>query len=163
MKRVLHITTLLVATITFSACDSLNSLISTPPADYTGTYADMDVDFGAVCGVPRKGEVHLRISTETGEDASVHDLTLTSVIFDAGADGETITHEATWRVNGRLKNLNSGAIADFGTVTLARDGSNFSGHVTIYNVECATPATDPSKPDLITYTRVTVPFKATAQ
>lgn len=161
MKKILTLASLILAALALSACDTLNSLVSVPPADYTGTYADMDVSFGDVCGVPRKGEVHLRINTQIVEDASVHDLTLTTVIFDAGADGTTITNDAAWRVNGSVKSLNSGAITDFGTINLTKDGSTFPGRVTIYNVECVTPAPEPSQPDLITYARVTVPFTAT--
>lgn len=163
MKRTLQITTLLLVTLTLAACDTLNGLISVPPTDYTGTYADTNVDFNAVCGIDRTGEIHLRISTELADDASVHDLTLTTVIFDAGPNGETLTNEAHWRVNGDSNNLNSGAINDFGTINLTKNDNRFQGRVTIYNVECITPAPDPSQPDQITYARISAPFNATAQ
>jgi len=160
MKRILQIAALALAALTLSACDTLHDLVKVPPADYTGTYADLDVAFGPVCGLPRNGEVHLKISTQIAEDVSVHTITASTVIYDAGEGGETLTTSAEWTVNGTAKNLNSGAIDDFGHVTLKKDADRFIGRITLYNVECVTPAPDPGQPDTITYGRVTVAFEA---
>lgn len=160
MKHILKFALLAFAALTLSACDTLNDLIQTPAADYSGTYADLNVNFGQVCGLPRKGEVQIKIDTKVVEDVSVHTITATAVIYDAGQGGQTLTSSAQWSVNGSAKNLNSGAIDDFGSVVLSKDGYTFKGNMTIYNVECLTPSTDPSQPDTTTYGRVVASFEA---
>ncbi len=162
MKRLLAIPTLLLAVITLSACDTLNSLVSMPPADYTGNYADLNVTYGNVCGQPQTGELHLSISTQVADNASAHTITATAVINEVGTSNETLAYEANWTVDGTANNLNSGAIKDFGNINLRKVDDRFLGLLTIYNVECVTPSTEPGQPDQITYARVTTPFTATA-
>ena len=89
-------------------------------------------------------------------------ITATAVINEVGISNETLTYEATWIVPGTANNLNSGALKDFGNINLRKVDNRFLGQLTIYNVECVTPSTEPGKPDQITYARITTPFTATA-
>lgn len=163
MKRTTQALALITITLALSACGMLNSLIRTPPTDHSGTYADTNVDFGDICGNPHRGEVHLSIdSTVTEADAS-HELTLTTVIFDAGPGGQTLTNAATWTVNKDTNTLNSGPIADFGRVNLKHQNGQYAGTLTLFNVQCITPGQDPDQEDEVTYQLVTANFKATIQ
>lgn len=161
MRRITTLAAITLATLTLTACGVLADVFAAPPADHTGTYADPKVDYGEVCGAEREGELHLAIDTRIADDGSLHSIDATAVIYDAGRDGRTITRTATWTARG--KGLSSGAIEDFGTVTLTPAGDGYEGVVTLFNVECAGPDPDDPGKTITTYERAQARFQAARQ
>lgn len=161
MRRITTLAAITLAALTLTACGAIKDLLKTPPVDLTGAYADLSVDYGEVCGAARQGEFHLAIDTEITDDGSLHSIDATAVIYDAGRDGRTITKTATWTARG--KSLSSGAIEDFGTVTLTPAGDGYEGVVTLFNVECTGPDPDDPSKTITTYERAQARFQAARQ
>ena len=159
----LRIFAIALAALSLTACDSLHNLIATPPADFTGKYADTQLVLGDVCGTPRDAEMHISVDTLIAEDdTSLHEFTADVVIYGAGEDGATVTAGADWSVSGASKNYNSGFVPGFGTVSLAPSEEGFAGTATIHDVTCIQPGVDGAE-DVTTHERVTFEFNAKQQ